>query len=147
MCRQQGSFQYDDRLLGLFGMMYKEDGKPSGNSSKNRNVGFLGVLAYTYADRFLLDATLRGSAASVFGTDNPWATFWSVGLGWNLHNEKFFKDLGFVEQFKIRGSIGYTGNQNFQSNKAAATYKYYMKENYNYYWRSVIKIISSLKRA
>lgn len=116
----------------IFGMMYKEDGKPSGNSSKNRNVGFLGVLAYTYADRFLLDATLRGSAASVFGTDNPWATFWSVGLGWNLHNEKFFKDLGFVEQFKIRGSIGYTGNQNFQSNKAAATYKYYMKENYNY---------------
>ena len=63
---------------------------------------------------------MRGSAASVFGTDNPWATFWSVGLGWNLHNEKFFKDLGFVEQFKIRGSIGYTGNQNFQSNKAAA---------------------------
>lgn len=118
----------------IFGMMYKEDGKPSGNSSKNRNVGFLGVLAYTYADRFLLDATLRGSAASVFGTDNPWATFWSVGLGWNLHNEKFFKDLGFVEQFKIRGSIGYTGKQNFQSNKAAATYKYYMKENYNYYW-------------
>ena len=55
----------------IFGMMYKEDGKPSGNSSKNRNVGFLGVLAYTYADRFLLDATLRGSAASVFGTDNP----------------------------------------------------------------------------
>lgn len=118
----------------IFGMMYKESGKPSGASSITRNVGILGVFSYTYDDRFLFDGTLRGSAASVFGTDNPWATFWSFGIGWNLHNERIFRELGFINLLKIRGSMGYTGNQNFQNNKAVANYKYYMETNYNYYW-------------
>lgn len=118
----------------IFGIMYEENGKPSGSSSTNRNVGVLGVFSYTYADRYLLDATLRGSAASVFGTENPWASFWSVGLGWNLHNEAFLKNIPFIEYLKVRGSIGYTGNQNFQSNTASANYKFYLTENYNYYW-------------
>lgn len=117
------------------GFMYDDETTPSGSGSINRDIGVLGVLGYTYDDRFLLDATLRGSAASVFGSDKRWATFWSVGLGWNIHNEKFIKDhLFFIEQIKLRGSIGYTGNQNFQSNKAIATYKFYTDESYNYYW-------------
>lgn len=118
----------------LFGTMYGEDSSPTGSASKNRNVGVTGVFAYTYDDRYLFDGTFRANGSSAFGVDKPWATFWSVGLGWNIHNEAFLKGSDFIKQLKLRGSLGYTGNQNFQTNKSAAMYKYYLEEKYNKYW-------------
>jgi TonB-linked SusC/RagA family outer membrane protein len=121
----------------IFGTMYKEDGSPSGTARTSRTVGVSGVFAYTYDDRYLLDATIRANGASAFGSDNRWATFWSTGLGWNMHNEAFLKDNDWIELLKIRGSIGSTGNQNFQSNKAIANYKYYMEDTYANQWDGV----------
>ena len=121
----------------FFGTLYKDDDAPSGTAAKNRSVGASGVFAYTYDDRYLLDATIRANGASAFGSDNRWATFWSVGLGWNMHNESFLKDNEWFDQLKIRGSIGSTGNQNFQSNRSIANYSYYMKDSYASQWDGV----------
>ncbi len=38
-------------------------------------------------------------------------TFWSLGLGYNLHHEKFMERLTFINLLKIRGSIGTTGDK------------------------------------
>jgi len=57
-------------------------------------------------------------------------TFWSLGLGWNLHNEQFMNDVSYIEQFKIRGSLGSTGNQNFNENQSIVTYGYYLNSQY-----------------
>ena len=124
----------------FFGTLYKDDDAPSGTAAKNRSVGASGVFAYTYDDRYLLDATIRANGASAFGSDNRWATFWSVGLGWNMHNESFLKDNEWFDQLKIRGSIGSTGNQNFQSNRSIANYSYYMKDSYASQWDGVYPI-------
>ena len=121
----------------MFGTMYKDDSSPSGTAKTNRTIGVSGVFAYTYDDRYLLDATIRANGASAFGSDNRWATFWSLGLGWNMHNEAFLKDNEWIDQLKLRGSIGSTGNQNFQSNKAIANYQYYMEEVYANAWDGV----------
>ena len=118
----------------LFATMYPEGAVPTGVTDHTRSLGATGVLAYAYDERFLFDGTIRMSAASVFGEDKPWATFWSLGIGWNLHNEHFFKSIPYITQLKIRGSIGTTGNQNFQSNKSIATYKYFKEDAYCYYW-------------
>ena len=85
----------------IFGTMYGESASPSGSASVSRSIGVTGVFAYTYDDRYLLDATARANGASAFGSDNPWATFWSVGLGWNMHNEAFLKDVDWMEQLKL----------------------------------------------
>mgnify|MGYP003289559860 CR=1 FL=1 len=118
----------------IFGTMYGDDDSPSGVASKSRSIGVTGVFAYTYDDRYLLDATIRANGASAFGSDNPWGTFWSTGIGWNMHNEAFLKDIDWVELLKLRGSVGSTGNQNFQSNKSIATYNYYLKDVYFNQW-------------
>ena len=97
---------------------------------KSRDLGVVGVLAYSYDDRYLFDGTIRLNASSAFGTDKPWATFWSTGFGWNVHKEGFLKDSEWIKQLKLRGSIGYTGNQNFQSNKSASFYAYYTDDRY-----------------
>lgn len=45
---------------------------PYGNESITRDIGFTGVLGYTYDDRFLADLTIRENASSQFGSDNRW---------------------------------------------------------------------------
>ena len=118
----------------IFGTMYGDSASPSGAASKSRTIGVTGVFAYTYDDRYLFDATIRYNGASAFGSDNPWATFWSTGIGWNMHNEAFLKDVDWIDMLKLRASIGTTGNQNFQSNKSIASYKYYLKDVYYTLW-------------
>jgi hypothetical protein len=82
-----------------------------------------------YDNRFLTDLTLRTNASSMFGADKRWANFWSFGLGWNLHNENFLKG-GPFQKLKLRGSLGSTGNQNFNTNASIATYSYYLDSFY-----------------
>ncbi|MBB4042588.1 TonB-linked SusC/RagA family outer membrane protein [Bacteroides reticulotermitis] len=108
-----------------FAKQYADNGKPSGNEATTRSLGLTGALNYSYDDRYLADFTLRLNGSSVFGSDNRWGTFWSVGLGWNLHKEKFMKEVEFVNLFKLRASYGLTGSQNFNPYQAKATYKFY----------------------
>lgn len=104
--------------------------KPVGMSSLNRELSFLAAASYDYDNRYLFDATYRLSASSLFGADNRWASSWSVGLGWNLHNEPFMQNQQVVKRFKLRGSVGLTGNQNFTTNSSIATYLYYTGVSY-----------------
>lgn len=115
----------------MFAMQYNQlKIRPSGTSGFNREVGFLGMLSYTYMDRFLFDGTYRINASSMFGNVNRWATFWSLGIGWNIHKEKFIENILWIKQLKIRGSLGSTGNQNFLNNKSLTVYKYYSTDRY-----------------
>ena len=52
-------------------------------------------------------------------------SFWSAGIGWNVHKEHFLEDLEGLDQLRFRASTGYSGSQNFNSYQAMATYKYY----------------------
>lgn len=108
-----------------FARQYAEGVTPIGYSSINRQASFLLAASYDYDNRYLADATIRESASSLYGSDNRWANSWSFGVGWNLHNEAFIKNLAWLKQFKLRASVGLTGNQNFDTNAALATYKYY----------------------
>ncbi len=42
---------------------------------------------------------------------NRWGAFYSGSLGWNIHNEAFMKDVDWLNQMKLRVSVGQTGNQ------------------------------------
>ena len=113
----------------IFARSYALNSRPTGINGISRDVGFLAVGSYVYDSRFLSDVTLRRSASSQFGADRRWANFWSVGLGWNLHNEAFLSN-SFIDQLKLRGSVGSTGNQNFNTNESIATYAYYLDRRY-----------------
>ena len=64
--------------------------------------------------RYFFDVNFNANGSSSFGEDSRWATFWSVGAGWNVHNEKFFKTTK-VSMLKLRYSYGVTGNQEFSA--------------------------------
>ena len=108
-----------------FGTNYEKNGKPRGSSSKLREIGIIGALNYSYADRYLFDASLRRSASSAYGKDSRWGTFWSLGVGWNLHHERFLEANEWIRTLKLRASLGYTGNQNLDPSQSRDRYKYY----------------------
>lgn len=109
----------------FFATKYETYGKPSGSSSKTREIGIIGAFNYSYANRYLFDASIRRSASSVYGSDNRWGTFWSLGIGWNLHHEGFLGDNNWLTNFKLRASVGYTGTQNVDPAQARYRYEYY----------------------
>ena len=81
-------------------------------------------LNYAYNNRYLVDFNLRADGTSVFGSNKLFSKTWSVGLAWNVHNEEFVKKLGWVNNLKIRGSIGNPGNENFDAYISQKTYVY-----------------------
>lgn len=108
-----------------FAKQYAEGGKPSGSESNTRSLGITGAANYSYDERYLFDASLRFNGSSVFGSDNRWGTFWSAGVGWNLHKEHFMRSAKWLNLCKFRITYGLTGNQNFSPYQAKATYKFY----------------------
>ena len=100
-------------------------GAPTGSESLARETSALISTNYSYDNRYLLDATYRANASSLFGNDKRWGHFWSAGIGWNVHKEHFLEDLEGLDQLRFRASTGYSGSQNFNSYQAMATYKYY----------------------
>jgi len=108
-----------------FAKQYAEGGKPTGSESKTRSLGVTTAINYSYDERYLLDMSLRFNGSSVFGSDNRWGTFWSVGTGWNLYKEKFMENVSWLNLCKFRVTYGLTGNQNFSPYQAKATYKFY----------------------
>lgn len=63
-------------------------------------------------DRYVVAATLRRDGTDKFFPGKKYAYFPSVSLAWKLSNEPFMKSISWVNQLKIRGSYGQTGNDN-----------------------------------
>jgi TonB-linked SusC/RagA family outer membrane protein len=122
----------NDRVDNVnFAKQYLENSRPTGSDALSRETGLVSLLSYSYDERFLSDFTFRRQGSSVFGADNRWGTFWSAGIGWNIHKERFFKDKDWLTQLKLRASTGYTGSQNFNPYQAMATYNYYTDTYYD----------------
>ncbi len=104
---------------------YPEGEKPKYSEILKRALSFYVNGGYSYSDRYLLDVNYRLDGASMFGTGNRFRNTWSVGLGWNIHKEAFLSEkTGFFQLFKIRGSVGNPGNQNFAAYQAFSTYQF-----------------------
>jgi TonB-linked SusC/RagA family outer membrane protein len=69
-------------------------------------------LNYSYQSKYLVEATIRTDGSSRFGPNNKFGYFPSLAIGWNVHNENFFKNVRAVNSFKLRASYGQLGNEN-----------------------------------
>ena len=85
-------------------------------------LSFFGMLDYNYAEKYYLQASLRFDGSSLFGNENRWGTFYSVGASWNIHKEDFLNDLSFVNLLKLRASYGLNGNNNIAPYRAYGVY-------------------------
>lgn len=55
--------------------------------------------------------TIRHDGSSRFGKNHRYGTFPSISAGWRINQEKFLKDVSWIDNLKLRASWGQTGNQ------------------------------------
>lgn len=81
------------------------------SGSLNTAASYFGRVNYSFANKYLLNASLRADGASqFFGGDDMWGYFPSIGAGWVITNEEFMKDQKIFTNLKLRGSWGKVGN-------------------------------------
>ena len=74
---------------------------------------------YTFDERYLLTATVRGDGSSKFAKGNKWGIFPSASAAWRVSEEKFWKEsklADVVNSLKFRVGYGVTGNNGIDSN-------------------------------
>ncbi|WP_024996391.1 SusC/RagA family TonB-linked outer membrane protein [Bacteroides graminisolvens] len=83
------------------------------NDTHSQAAAYLGRLFYGYNDRYMFTGTVRRDGYSAFGSNNPWATFWSVGGSWVFSEESFIKQP-WLDYGKLRVSYGTNGNRSLK---------------------------------
>lgn len=95
--------------LGL-GSSNRNDYDNGGGSGTSSQVGYVYRVSYAYNKKYLLEASGRYDGHYYFAPGHRWAYFPAFSAGWVISNEKFFEPVTFVDNLKIRGSWGKSGN-------------------------------------
>lgn len=79
-------------------------------------------LGYSYDDKYLLEATARRDGSSRFGANRRYVLFPAFSAAWRVSKEGFWKQSSVLNDLKLRGSIGKTGNQDIDDYIAQGRY-------------------------
>lgn len=96
---------------GSFNDRYANDGATLYNG-----ISFFTRGTYNLKDKYLATITFRADASSKY--QDKWGYFPSVGLGWNMTEEDFMKNISWLSYLKLRASWGLLGNDNVPANSA-----------------------------
>lgn len=93
------------------------------NLSDESMVSFFGVADYNYDNKYFFQGSVRADGSSLFGSQNKWGVFWSVGGSWNITKEKWMAPTrDWFSLAKIRASYGVNGNNNIAAYRAYGIY-------------------------
>ncbi len=98
-------------LLDNLNVGSPENQRNSGYSNEWALQSYFGRLNYNFKEKYLFEANVRYDGSSRFAEDKRWGIFPSFSAGWRLSEEKFIKDLTFIDNLKLRASWGQLGNQ------------------------------------
>ena len=83
-------------------------------SLPQRKIGFAARATYDYKHRYLIEFNAGYNGSEQFAKGHQWGFFPSVGLGYNISEEKFWEPIkSVVSNFKIRGTYGLVGNDQY----------------------------------
>ncbi|AXY73227.1 TonB-dependent receptor [Paraflavitalea soli] len=89
----------------------------NGEQMNTARISYVGLASYNYDQKYLLEASFRYDGSVIFAPENRWGFFPSLSAGWRISNENFFSRVNFINDLKLRGSVGLLGNDqvgNFQ---------------------------------
>ena len=108
-----------------------------GTAQENELQSYFGRVNYNFDKKYFLTASLRADGSTRFGDNNKYGYFPSVAVGWTISKENFMKDSQIINELKLRGSWGQTGNQEVPNKITKASYSlaqpagYYLYDNLN----------------
>lgn len=74
-------------------------------------MSYLGRASYNYDSKYLLTFNVRMDGSSKLHPDHRWGTFPSFSAAWRISSEEFMSGLEWLDDLKLRGGWGQTGNQ------------------------------------
>ncbi|SFT12749.1 TonB-linked outer membrane protein, SusC/RagA family [Zhouia amylolytica] len=74
-------------------------------------MSFFGIINYVYDSRYVLNFNMRSDGSNAFGQYERYKfkPTWSASARWNIHNEKFLKNAGGLDELALRASYGIRG--------------------------------------
>lgn len=95
---------------------YLDNGLPtlrdnSGSASESALSSYFGRATYNFKNKYYLQVGGRYDGSSRFNSDQRWVFYPSLGAGWTVSEEPFFKSVKGIDFLKIRGSWGQSGNE------------------------------------
>jgi TonB-linked SusC/RagA family outer membrane protein len=87
----------------------------SGGGTENGILSYFGILNYGYSGKYYLTLVGRRDGSSRFGVNNRFANFGSAGITWSVKDEGFMQNIKFVDDLRLRASIGSNGNNQTQA--------------------------------
>lgn len=92
-------------------------------ASNSRSLSYIAQGTYSYDNRYYLSLSWRRQGYSSFSTYSRWGDFSSLGLSWNVHNERWYK-MPWMDKLKIKASLGNSGNSRVDTSAAYGSYSY-----------------------
>lgn len=91
-------------------------------ASASRLAGFFARANYAYDQKYIIEGSIRRDGSSRFGAGNRFGTFYAGALGWNIAEEAFLENSSWINDLKLRGSFGVTGNDRIGNFNALAIF-------------------------
>lgn len=106
-----GSHYYDDQIQTL-NAANKISWSGTGTSASAWAISsYFSRLSYNYDSKYLLTVNMRADGSSKLHPDHRWGIFPSFSAAWRISSEKFMKGIEWIDDLKLRGGWGQTGNQ------------------------------------
>jgi TonB-linked SusC/RagA family outer membrane protein len=103
------NFPYDSQWYNIFKGTVGV-GSSSSGYSQTTMISYAARANYDYNGKYLVTGTVRYDGSSKLA--DKWAAFPSAAVAWRLSEEDFLKELSWLDNLKIRLSLGYSGNNN-----------------------------------
>ena len=77
---------------------------------------------YSYKGKYMVSASIRGDGSSRFAPNTRWGYFPAASIGWRISGEPWMAKAKWVNDLKIRASVGQTGNAQIGNYEYLALY-------------------------
>ncbi|MBU3821487.1 TonB-dependent receptor [Flavobacteriaceae bacterium XHP0103] len=105
--RNNFALQIDELSLGSSNRLDYDNGGGSGTGS---NIGYVYRVGYAYKNKYIFEASGRYDGHYAFAPGSRWGYFPAFSAAWRISEEKFMDNVDFVNNLKVRGSWGKSGN-------------------------------------
>ncbi len=101
-----------------------------GYANQNAYMSYFGRMNYVLSSKYMLEFVWRYDGSYMFPESKRFGFFPALSAGWRISEENFWKNKSFVNDFKIRGSWGQTGNDRIAEYQYLTTYGFLSNRTY-----------------